>query len=103
MATVSIRYMIDNVDTALELYTKLTQPTSVRYLIDDARAAVGFYTIHLSFAKDLTNGAIGITAERARAIVAGEYEEAMPNVSGQTSESLLGLIAASSNTTLGHS
>jgi hypothetical protein len=48
----------------------LTELASVRYLIDDARAAVDFYTIHLGFAVDLTDGAIGITSGRARAIVA---------------------------------
>jgi hypothetical protein len=69
MAIVSVRYIVD-VDTAIEFYTKLTELASVRYLIDDARAAVDFYTIHLGFAVDLTDGAIGITHGRARAIVA---------------------------------
>jgi Family of unknown function (DUF6223) len=67
MAIVSVRYIVD---TAIEFYTKLTELASVRYLIDDARAAVDFYTIHLGFAVDLTDGAIGITNGRARAIVA---------------------------------
>ena len=70
MAIVSVRYIVDNVDTAIEFYTKLTELTSVRYLIDDARAAVDFYTLHLGFAADLTDGAIGITNGRARALVA---------------------------------
>src|SRR5215216_5099867 len=69
MAIVSVRYIVDDVDTAIEFYTKLTELASVRYLID-ARAAVDFYTIHLGFAVDLTDGAIGITNGRARAIVA---------------------------------
>ena len=60
----------DDVDTAIGVYTKLTELASVRYLIADARAAVDFYTIHLGFAVDLTDGAIGITNGRARAIVA---------------------------------
>jgi catechol 2,3-dioxygenase-like lactoylglutathione lyase family enzyme len=67
MAIVSLRYIVDDVDTAIEFYTKLTELASVRYLIDGARAAVDFYTIHLGFAAD---GAIGITNGRARAIVA---------------------------------
>jgi uncharacterized protein DUF6223 len=70
MAIVSVRYIVDDVDTAIEFYTKLTELASARYLIDDARAAVDFYTIHLGFAVDLTDGAIGITNGRARAIVA---------------------------------
>jgi hypothetical protein len=70
MAIVSVRYIVDDVDTAIEFYTKLTELASVRYLIDDARAAVDFYTIYLGFAIDLTDGAIGITNGRARAIVA---------------------------------
>ena len=70
MAIVSVRYIVDDVDTAIEFYTKLTELASVRYLIDDARAAVDFYTIYLGFAVDLTDGAIGITNGRARAIVA---------------------------------
>src|SRR5262245_48910421 len=70
MATVSVRYIVDDVDTAIEFYTKLTELASVRYLIDDARAAVDFYTIHIGFAVALTDGAIGITKGRARALVA---------------------------------
>ena len=70
MATVSVCYIVDDVDAAIEFYTKLTELASVRYLIDDARAAVDFYTIHLGFAVDLTDGAIGITNGRAKAIVA---------------------------------
>src|SRR5262249_61844962 len=38
--------------------------------IDDARAAVDFYIIHLGFTAYLTDGAIGITNGRARALVA---------------------------------
>jgi catechol 2,3-dioxygenase-like lactoylglutathione lyase family enzyme len=70
IATVSVRYIVDDVDTAIEFYTKLTGLASLRHLIDNARAAVDFYTIHLGFAGDLTDGAIGITNGRARAIVA---------------------------------
>jgi hypothetical protein len=69
-AIVSVRYIVDDVDAAIEFYTKLTELASVRYFIDDARAAVDFYTMHLGFAVDLTDGAIGITNGRARAIVA---------------------------------
>jgi hypothetical protein len=70
MAIVSVRYLVDDIDAAIEFYSKLTEPARVRYLIDDACAAVDFYTIHLGFAVDLTNGVIGITNGRARAIVA---------------------------------
>ena len=70
MAIVSVRYIVDDVDTAIEFYSKLTEPASVRYLIEDARATVDFYTIHLGFAVELTDGAIGITNGRAKAIVA---------------------------------
>jgi catechol 2,3-dioxygenase-like lactoylglutathione lyase family enzyme len=70
MATVSVRYIVDDVDAAIEFYTKLTELASVRYLIDDARAAVDFYTTHLGFTVDSTAGAIGITNGRARALVA---------------------------------
>jgi hypothetical protein len=66
-AIVSVRYIVDDVDTAIGFYTNLTELAGVRYLIDDARAAVDFYTIHLGFAAD---GAIVITTGRARAIVA---------------------------------
>jgi hypothetical protein len=38
MATMSVRYIVDDVDAAIEFYTKLTELASVRYLIDDARA-----------------------------------------------------------------
>jgi hypothetical protein len=67
IAIVSARYIVDDVDTAIEFYTKLTELAGVRHLIDDARAAVDFHTIHLGFAVD---GAIGITNGRARALVA---------------------------------
>ena len=70
MAIVSVGYIVDDVDAAIEFYTKLTVLASVRYVIDDARAAVDFYSMHLGFAVDLTDGAIGITTGRARAIVA---------------------------------
>jgi hypothetical protein len=70
MATVSVRYIVDEVDAAIEFYTKLTELASVRYLIDDARAAVDFYTTHIGFTVDGAAGAIGITNGRARAIVA---------------------------------
>ena len=67
MAIVSVRYIVDDVDMAIESQTKLTEPARVRYFIDDARAAVDFYTNHAGFAAD---GVIGITNGRARAIVA---------------------------------
>jgi catechol 2,3-dioxygenase-like lactoylglutathione lyase family enzyme len=70
MAIVSVRYIADDVDTAIEFYTKLTGLACVRYLIDDARAAVDFYTIHLGLAVDRAGGATGITNGRARALVA---------------------------------
>jgi len=44
MAMVSVRYIVDDVDTAIEFYTKLTELAGVRNLIDDARAAVDCYT-----------------------------------------------------------
>jgi hypothetical protein len=69
MAIVRARYIVDDVDTAIGFHTQ-TEPASVRYLIDDARTAVEFYTIHVGFAADVTDGAIGITNGRARAIVA---------------------------------
>ena len=65
----SVCYIVDDVDTAIESYTKLTELARVRYLIDDARAAVAFYTIHLAFAEP-TPVPIGITPGRARALVA---------------------------------
>jgi uncharacterized protein DUF6223 len=70
MATASVRYIVDDVDVAIEFYAKLTELASVRYLIDDARAAVDFYTTHLGFTVDPAAGAIGITNGRARALVA---------------------------------
>ncbi|HEX5081741.1 MAG TPA: DUF6223 family protein [Blastocatellia bacterium] len=70
MAIVSVRHIVDDVDTAIEFYTKLTELASVGFLIDQARAAVDFYTIHLGFPIALADGAIGITNGRARAIVA---------------------------------
>src|SRR4029453_8645952 len=70
MATVSVRYMVDGVDAAIEFYTKLTGLVSIRYFIDDARSAVDFYTPHLGFIVDPAAGATGITAGRARALVA---------------------------------
>src|SRR5215208_2922479 len=70
MAIVSLRYLVDEVDTAIEFYTKLTELASVRYLIDGARAVVDLYTLHLGFAADVTDAGIGITNGRARALVA---------------------------------
>jgi Family of unknown function (DUF6223) len=70
MAMVSVRYIVDGVDTAIEFHTKLTELAGARYLIDAARAAVDFCTIHLGFAVDLTDSVIGITSGRARALVA---------------------------------
>jgi uncharacterized protein DUF6223 len=68
MAILRVRYIVDDVDTAIELYTKLADQASVRYLIDDAHAAIDFYTIHIGFDVDRTRGAIGTTKGRARAI-----------------------------------
>ena len=48
----------------------MTGLASVRYFIDNARAGIDFYTIHLGVAVNLTDGAIGITDGRARALVA---------------------------------
>ena len=62
MAIMSVRYIVEDVDTAIEFYTGVTQLASVRNLIDEARAALDFYTIHLGFAVDLTDRAIGITS-----------------------------------------
>ena len=63
MATINLRYIVDYVDSAIELYTKVTeQLAGVRYLSTDARPAVYFYTTHLGFAIDLTAG-------RARSLV----------------------------------
>ena len=70
MAMVSVRYIVDDVDAAIEFYSKLTELASVRYLIDDARAAVDFCATHPGFIVDPTAGAIGITNGRARALVA---------------------------------
>jgi len=69
LALVSVRHIVDDVDAAIEFYTKLTELASVRHVIDDARAAVDFYTIHLVFAEP-TPVPIGITPGRARALVA---------------------------------
>jgi len=55
--------MINNIDAAIEVYTKLTELASVRYVTGHACAVVGVYTTHLGFAA-------GITAGRARAMVA---------------------------------
>jgi hypothetical protein len=70
MSIVSVHYIVDGVDAAIGFHTKLTEPVSVRYLINDARPAVTFNTLHLGFVVTLTDGAIGITNGRARAIVA---------------------------------
>ena len=69
MALVSVRYIVDVADIAIEFYDKLTELGSVRYVIDGVRAAVDFYTIHLGFT-DSTPVPIGITLGRARALVA---------------------------------
>src|SRR5215211_1567206 len=63
LATGSVRYMIDNLDTAIEFYTKSTELASVRHLIGHACAAVEVYTTHFGFAVDVTPG-------RARAMMA---------------------------------
>lgn len=64
LATVSVRHIVDDVDAAIEFYTRLNQLTSVRYL-----TAVDFYPTHVGFSVDLTAGAI-VTSGRARAMVA---------------------------------
>jgi catechol 2,3-dioxygenase-like lactoylglutathione lyase family enzyme len=58
MAKVSVHYIVDDVDAAIEFYTKLTELASVRYRIDDARASVDFYTTHLGFTINPTDGVI---------------------------------------------
>jgi hypothetical protein len=63
MAPVSVRYIVDGLNAAIELSSKLTEQVRVRYLINDAHAAVYFYTTQLSLIVDLTAG-------RARALVA---------------------------------
>jgi hypothetical protein len=68
MATVSVRYVVDGVDAAIELYTKLTELANARYIIEGARASVELYTTHFGFAGDVPAGAI--TSGRARALVA---------------------------------
>src|SRR5262245_44616757 len=40
MATVWVRYIVDDIDAAIEFYTRLTELASVRYPIGDARAAI---------------------------------------------------------------
>src|SRR5262245_36132299 len=70
MSIVNIRYSVDDIDTALDFYTRLPELARVRYLIDNARLAVDFYTGDLGLAIIFTDGAIGITNGRARAIVA---------------------------------
>ena len=63
MATINLHYIVDYVDSAIDVKTKVTeQLAGVRYLSTDARAAVYFYTTHLGFAIDLTAG-------RARSLV----------------------------------
>jgi hypothetical protein len=68
MATVCARYIVDDIDAAIQVYSKLTELAGVRYLIGDARAAFDFYNIHLGFNVAPTAGAI--TNGRARALVA---------------------------------
>jgi hypothetical protein len=68
MATVSVRYIVDDVDAAIEFYSKLTELASVRYFIDDARAQLSTSTPPSS-ASPSTSPPL-LTAGRARAIVA---------------------------------
>ena len=78
--TVSVRYVVDDVDAAVEFYTKLTELVSVSYLVDDARVAVDLYTTHLlGFVVDFYRTRLAfavyaqagpMTAGRARATVA---------------------------------
>jgi len=42
----SVRYLVDDVQTAVDFYTT---HASVRYLVDDVQTAVDFYTTHLGF------------------------------------------------------
>jgi hypothetical protein len=63
MATVSLRYIVDDVDAAIGFFTKSTELAGVRYLIHNTRAAVHLYTTHLGFYVDVTVG-------RARAMAA---------------------------------
>src|SRR5258706_532064 len=77
MAIKSVRHIDDDVDAAIEFYTKLTELASVRHLIDDARATVAFYTIHLAFAVPAAPPDPAMAPGQALSDVAGEYEEAM--------------------------
>jgi hypothetical protein len=68
IATVSVRYIFDDVDAAIEFFAKLTKLASVRYLIDDARAQLSTYTPPTAASSSTSPPAL--TAGRARAIVA---------------------------------
>jgi Family of unknown function (DUF6223) len=65
MATVSARYIVDDVDAAIGIYNTLT---SICYLIDDTRAGADLYNNHLGLAIDVPAGAI--TSGRAKSLVA---------------------------------
>lgn len=70
MALAGVRYLADDVDAAIEFYTRWNELTGVPYLIDAARATADFHSLHTGFAAGLNDGAIGITSGRARALVA---------------------------------
>jgi hypothetical protein len=62
MATINLRYIVDYVNCAIDVKTKVTEQLAcVRYLSSNAQAALYFYA-HLGFALDLTAG-------RARSLV----------------------------------
>jgi hypothetical protein len=67
MAIVSIRYIVDDVDAAIGIYTALTELNSIRDLIDDPRVGADLCNTHLGFAMDVPAGAI--TSGRARSLV----------------------------------
>jgi Family of unknown function (DUF6223) len=67
MAT-AVRYIVDDVDAAIGIYTALTELTSIRYLMYGARIGADLCNTHLGFAMDVPAGAI--TSGRARSLVA---------------------------------
>jgi hypothetical protein len=68
VATVSVHYVADGVDAAIELYIKLTDLANARYIIEGARASIELYTTHFGFASDVPAGTI--TSGRAKALMA---------------------------------
>lgn len=66
----SILNIVDNVNTGIELNTKLTELVSVRHLIDDVCTSIIFNTINLGFVFGFNDETIGITSGRARSLVA---------------------------------